>query len=364
MITAASELMAILCLASDLADLKTRLARLVIGIDTEGNHITLAALEAVGAIMVLLRNAFWPNLVQTTEGVPTLIHGGPFANIAHGCNSVVATKTALKLADYVITEAGFGADLGAEKFCHIKCRQAKLQPDAVVLVVTCRALKYNGGGIKKNLEEVDMATLEVGMCNMVRHLENLAKFNLNPLVALNRFAFDAPEEITMVENYCRKLNVSFSVCEAYNKGGVGAMDLAKKISEALDINNNKSLKFLYDMKLPLKNKVEILAKDIYRAKKVIFTPKAIGKLKQYTEAGFGQFPVCIAKTQYSFSDDSTLLGAPENFTFTVEDANLAAGAGFVVCLAGNIMTMPGLPKLPNALHMDLTDDGDIEGLLQ
>lgn len=361
MITVASEIMAILCLSENLHNLKENLSKIIIGYNNEDKPITLKDINAVGSIAVLLKDAIKPNLVQTLEGVPVLIHGGPFANIAHGCNSIIATKTALKLADYVVTEAGFGADLGAEKFLDIKCRKANLKPNAVVIVATCRSLKYNGGLDKNSLENENLDALKIGISNLIRHIENLKKYNLPVVVALNKFNFDTEEEINFIKNTCEKLNVDFAICEAWARGGDGAIDLANKVLKNIE-NNDKTFKFLYDLDLPLKEKINIIAKEIYRAKNVIFSPKATKKLRQYTENGFGDLPVCIAKTQYSFSDNPLLLGAPEGFDFTINDVNISAGAGFVVCLAGNIMTMPGLPKVPAANNIDIDDNGNIVGL--
>lgn len=361
MITVASEIMAVLCLSESLGDLKEKLAKIIIGYDNDEKAITLEDLRAVGSVAVLLKDAIKPNLVQTLEGVPALIHGGPFANIAHGCNSIIATKTALKLADYVVTEAGFGADLGAEKFFDIKCRKGNLKPEAVVLVATCRSLKYNGGADKNDLKKENMEALEIGVKNLARHIENIKKYNLSVVVALNKFSFDTLKEIEFIKNICESLDIDFAECEAWAKGGKGAIDLANKVLKSIE-NNDKTFKFLYDLNLPLKEKINTIVKEIYGGNKVIFTPKANKKLKQYTENGFGDLPICIAKTQYSFSDDPNLLGAPENFAFTVSDVNISAGAGFVVCLAGNIMTMPGLPKVPAASSIDIDEKGNISGL--
>ncbi len=360
MITVASEIMAVLCLAENMEDLKNRLARIVVAYDEDNKAITLKDIKAVGSVAVLLKDAIKPNLVQTLEGVPTLIHGGPFANIAHGCNSVIATKTALKLGDYVVTEAGFGADLGAEKFLDIKCRQAGLQPDAVVLVATCRSLKYNGGVDKKELRSKNMEALQSGFCNLERHINNIKKYNLPMIVALNKFTFDDDEEINFVKLNCEKLGVEFSTATAWADGGAGAVELADKVIKLME--SKQDFKFLYDLDLPLKEKVKTIATEMYGAEKVVFSAKASKKLKRYTEDGFGKLPVCIAKTQYSFSDNPDKLGAPEHFTFTINDVNLSAGAGFVVCLAGDIMTMPGLPKIPAANSIDIDDDGNIVGL--
>ena len=361
MITVASEIMAVFCLSENMADLKNRLSRIVVAYDEENKAITLSDIKAVGSVAVLLKDAIKPNLVQTLEGVPALIHGGPFANIAHGCNSVIATKTALKLGDYVITEAGFGADLGAEKFLDIKCRQAGLTPNAVVIVATCRSLKYNGGIDKKELQEENVEALKLGLCNLERHINNIKKYNLPVVVVLNKFNFDTENEINIIKNKCAELGVEFATCTAWGDGGNGAIDLANKVMTAVE-NNKQEFKFLYDLDLSLKEKIKTVATEIYGAKSVVFLPKASKKLKQYTEDGFDKLPICIAKTQYSFSDNPALLGAPQDFTFTIKDVNLSAGAGFAVCLAGDIMTMPGLPKVPAANAIDVDEDGNVVGL--
>lgn len=361
MITVASEIMAVLCLSSSLNDLKEKLSKMILGYNDNDEIITLKDLEVVGSVAVLLKDAIKPNLVQTLEGVPVFIHGGPFANIAHGCNSIIATKTALKLADYVVTEAGFGADLGAEKFLDIKCRKAGLVPSAVVIVATCRSLKYNGGIDKNSLENEDIEALKVGVKNLIKHIINIKKYNLPVVVALNKFDFDTTAEIDVIKTACESEGVAFSKCEAWANGGQGAIDLANKVLESIK-NNDKTFKFLYDLDLTLKDKINTIAKEIYGAEKVVFTPKANKKLKQYTENGFANLPICIAKTQYSFSDNPAILGVPKNFTFTISDVNLSAGAGFVVCLAGNIMTMPGLPKVPAANAIDIDGNGNITGL--
>lgn len=362
MITVASEIMALLCLSRDILDLKDRLGRVIIGYDTSGEAVTLGQLGVVGSVAALLKDAIKPNLVQTLEGIPVIVHGGPFANIAHGCSSIIATEIALKLADYVVTEAGFGADLGAEKFFDIKCRIAGLTPAAVVLVASCRALKYNGGVAKQDLTQENREALKVGTLNLVRHIENLKKYKIPIVVALNRFNFDTAEEIGIVKDLCKNLAVEFSVCEAWAKGGNGAIDLAAKVIGVIEHGEN-NFTFLYGLDLPLVDKIKIIAKEIYRAKEVLFSAKALKKLKQYTKNGFGGFSVCMAKTQYSFSDNPDMLGTPENFTFTVNDITISAGAGFVVPMAGDIMTMPGLPKVPNANSIDIDENGEIVGLL-
>ena len=362
MITVASEIMAILCLSKDIKDLKDRLSKIVIAYDNNNNVITLKDLGCVGSIAVLLKDAIKPNIAQTLEGVPVLIHGGPFANIAHGCNSVIATKTALRLADYVITEAGFGADLGAEKFFDIKCRKADLRPDCVVLVTTCRSLKYNGGIDKKNLEIENVDALKNGFCNLKRHIENLKKYNLPVVVAINKFIFDTENEIVVLKRLCEENGSNAVICEAWEKGGEGAIELANSVIKTIFENKDNNFKFLYNTDLPIKDKIETVAKEIYRAKEVKFSQKALKKIKQYTENSYNNLEICIAKTQYSFSDNPELLGAPEDFVFNISDVSLSAGAGFIVCLAGDIMIMPGLPKIPVANSIDIDDDGNMVGL--
>lgn len=362
MITVASEIMAILCLSENINDLKNRLSKIVIAYDTNDNIVTLKDLSCVGSVATLLKDAIKPNIVQTLEGVFTLIHGGPFANIAHGCNSVIATKTALKLADYVVTEAGFGADLGAEKFFDIKCRKANLKPDCVVIVTTCRSLKYNGGLDKKNLKDEDIGALEKGFHNLKRHIENVRKYNLPVVVAINKFITDNVIELDTLKRLCKDEKLEAVICEAWENGGEGTVELANIVVETITRNENNNFKFLYDLNLPIKNKIEIIAKEIYRAKEVKFSQKALKKIKQYTENGYGNLEICIAKTQYSFSDNPELLGAPEDFIFNITDVSLSAGAGFIVCLAGDIMTMPGLPKIPAANAIDIDPDGNIIGL--
>ena len=361
MITVASEIMAILCLSEDLNDLRNRLSKIIVAYDWEKKPITLKDIKGVGAVMVLLKDAMKPNLVQTLEGVPTLIHGGPFANIAHGCNSVIATKTALKLGDYVITEAGFGADLGAEKFLDIKCRQANLTPSAIVLVATCRSLKYNGKVKVDNLKEENLDALQKGIVNLKQHIENLKKYNVPIVVCLNKFLFDTDNEVNFIKETCEKLGAEFSVSEAWEKGGDGAIDLANKVINAIQ-NNNQTFKFLYDENLPLIDKINIIAKEIYRAKKVIIKEKLVKKLEKFESLSDKKLLVCIAKTQYSFSDDPKKLGAPQDYDFEISDAQLSAGAGFVVCLAGKIITMPGLPKEPAANNLDIDENNKIVGL--
>ena len=361
MITVASEIMAIFCLSKDLKDFKEKVGNILIAYSNSGKPIYARDIKADGAIAVLMKDAIKPNLVQTLEGTPAIIHGGPFANIAHGCNSIIATKTALKLSDYVITEAGFGADLGAEKFLDIKCRKANLKPNTIVLVATVRALKYNGGVDKKDLKEENLNALKDGICNLERHIKNLQKYNVPVVVALNKFITDTDAEIKFIENYCHNLNVDFSICEGWEKGGDGAIDLAKKVLEKVD-NQESNFKVLYDENLEIKEKVKIIAKEIYGASKVKFSAEAKKEIKKIESLGYDKLPVCIAKTQYSFSDNKDLLGAPKDFTITINDVRLSNGAGFIVCLAGDIMTMPGLPKVPSAESIDIDENGNVVGL--
>lgn len=361
MITVASEVMAILCLANDFNDLKHRLSKIIVAYDKDGNPVTAGMLKADGAMALLLKDAINPNLIQTLENTPCLMHGGPFANIAHGCNSVMATKLALKLSDYVITEAGFGADLGAEKFLDIKCRSGNLSPDVIVIVATVRALKYNGGTDKNNLKEENIAALQKGLCNLGRHIENMKKFGVNVVVAINSFESDTNKEKECIISYCNKYDVPAEFSTAFADGGNGGLKLAKLIC---DIADNKKSDFspLYDVNLSVKEKIEKIATEIYRASKVNYTPKANKKIASFEKLGLDKIPVCIAKTQYSFSDDPKLLGAPDNFEITVRDVNISNGAGFIVALTGDIMTMPGLPKEPAANNIDIDTDGKITGL--
>lgn len=363
-ITVASEIMAILCLASDLDDLKKRLERILVAYDLDGNPIYASQLKGCGAMTALLKDALKPNLVQTLENTPAIMHGGPFANIAHGCNSVRATKLALKLGDYCITEAGFGADLGAEKFLDIKCRFAGLSPDCVVLVATIRALKYNGGVAKADLQEENVEALKKGIVNLQTHIENMHKYGLPVVVAINRFHTDTDAEIEVIKDFCRDMGVEVSLAEIFAKGGEGGTDLAEKVCATIERCGGcqTSFKPIYDEKLPIKEKLEIIAKEIYRADGVVFTAQAEKSLKEINSLGFSDIPVCVAKTQYSLSDDPTKLGKPENFTITVRDLKLSAGAGFVVALTGDIMTMPGLPRVPAAEKIDCDNDGFITGL--
>ena len=360
-ITVASEVMAILCLASDLDDLKKRLGNILIAYNLKGEPVFARDLGAEGSMTALLKDALKPNLVQTLENNPVLMHGGPFANIAHGCNSVRATKLALKLGDYCITEAGFGADLGAEKFCDIKCRFAGLKPDCAVIVATIRALKYNGGVPKAELSEENVPALEKGMINLVTHIENMRKFGLPVVVAINRFGTDTDAEIAAVEKLCGEMGVPVSLTEIFAKGGEGGIDLAKKVCETIEAKP-ANFKPLYDAELSIKEKLDVIAKEIYRADGVIFTAQAEKAIAEIKKLGFGNAPVCVAKTQYSLSDDASKLGRPEGFSVTVRDVKLSAGAGFVVALTGDIMIMPGLPKAPAAMKIDCDGNGNISGL--
>ncbi|MGN1114379.1 MAG: formate--tetrahydrofolate ligase [Oscillospiraceae bacterium] len=360
-ITVASEVMAILCLASDLEDLKARLERILVAYTFDGKPVYAKDIGACGAMTALLKDALKPNLVQTLENTPAIMHGGPFANIAHGCNSVRATKLGLKLGDYCITEAGFGSDLGAEKFFDIKCRFAGLKPSCVVLVATIRALKYNGGVPKTELTEENIDALKKGLVNLTTHIENLHKFGVPVVVAINRFLTDTDAEISIVENACREVGAEFSLAEVFAKGGEGGKELAEKVCEVVD-KGEADFKPLYDEKLSIKEKINILAKEIYRADGVDFTAQAEKALKEIQALGYDNIPICVAKTQYSLSDDPKKLGKPENFRITVSDLRLSAGAGFVVVYTGSIMTMPGLPKQPAALNIDCDNEGNITGL--
>ena len=360
-ITVASEVMAILCLATGLHDLKERLSKIIVAYDYSGNPITAGMLKAQGAMAALLKDAVKPNLVQTLENVPAIIHGGPFANIAHGCNSVMATKTALKLADYTITEAGFGADLGAEKFFDIKCRYAGLKPDAVVLVATVRALKMHGGVPKTDLATPDVEAVKRGIVNLEKHIENIKQYGLPLVVAINAFAQDTPEELEAIRSHCAAHGVNVALSEVFAKGGEGGIELAKEVV-ALATSGKAGFKLLYGEELSLKEKIETIAKKIYGAVGVNYTKEANNALKDFEKMGYGHLPVCMAKTQYSFSDDPALLGRPEGFEITIKNCRISAGAGFVVVLTGDIMTMPGLPKVPAAEKIDVSDDGVISGL--
>lgn len=361
LITVASEIMAILCLASDITDLRNRLGSILIGYNFAGKPVTAKDLKVDGAMTLLLKDAIKPNLVQTLENTPALMHGGPFANIAHGCNSVTATKYALKLADYVITEAGFGADLGAEKFFDIKCRYAGLKPDATVLVATIRALKYNGGVKKENLKSENTEALRKGIVNLVKHIENLKKFGVPVLVAINRFDTDTEAEIAIVNEKCAEMGVEIALSEVFSNGGKGGIELSEKLVKMLS-EKPSSFKPIYDEKEPIKKKIETVAKEIYGAKGIAFTASAEKAIKKIEEMGMDKLPVCMAKTQYSLSDNPSLLGRPENFDITVRDVRLSAGAGFIVALTGEIMTMPGLPKVPAAEKIDIDSEGVIKGL--
>lgn len=363
MITVASEVMAILCLADGLEDLKARLGRIVIGYDYDKQPVTAAQLNVANAMALLLKDALKPNLVQTLENTPCIMHGGPFANIAHGCNSVMATRLGLKLADYCITEAGFGSDLGAEKFFDIKCRYGGLKPSLVVLVATVRALKYNGGVAKANLAEENLDALRSGIVNLGAHIENMQKYGLPVIVAVNRFGTDTEAELEVVTEYCRNMGVEVSMCEVFAKGGAGGVDLANKIVDVIDKNDGSgSFKPIYDEKMPIKDKISAIAEKIYGADGVEYSAKAEREISRLTELGFDKLPVCMAKTQYSLSDDPKKLGRPSGFKITVREVRVSAGAGFVVALTGDVMTMPGLPKEPAANRMDIDGDGKITGL--
>ena len=363
-ITVASEIMAILCLASDLADLKERIGNILVAYNTRNEPVFARDLGAQGAMTALLKDALKPNLVQTLEQTPAFIHGGPFANIAHGCNSLRATRLALKLGDYCVTEAGFGSDLGAEKFFDIKCRFGKLKPACVVLVATIRAMKYNGGVKKEDLTKENLWALEKGMVNLQTHIENMHKFHLPVVVAINRFCSDTEEEIALMQNFCKKMGVDCALCEVFAKGGEGGLELAKRVCETIDMCSEAESEFrpLYDEMLPIKEKIRIIATEIYRADDVVYTAQAEKAIKEIEGLGFGNIPVCIAKTQYSLSDNPALLGKPKHFSITVRDLRLSSGAGFVVALTGDIMTMPGLPKEPAALRIDCDNNGCITGL--
>ena len=360
-ITVASEIMAILCLADDMADLKKRLGRIIVAYTFDGKPVTADDLQATGSMAALLKDALKPNLIQTLEHTPAIVHGGPFANIAHGCNSVRATKTALKLADYVITEAGFGADLGAEKFFDVKCRMAGLKPDAVVLVATIRALKYNGGVPKDELSSENLDALKAGIVNLEKHIENLHKFGVPVVVTLNSFVTDTKAETDFVEQFCKERGCEFALSEVWEKGGEGGIDLANKVLETIE-HKESNFKVLYDDSLSLKEKIETVAKEIYGADGVTYSPAAERELKRITDLGMGDFPVCMAKTQYSLSDDAKKLGRPSGFKINVREVYASAGAGFVVAVNGSIMTMPGLSKKPAAYGIDVDDNGVITGL--
>ena len=360
-ITVASEIMAILCLADDMKDLKERLSRIVVAYNYQGEPVTAGQLKAVGAMAALLKDAIKPNLIQTLEHTPALVHGGPFANIAHGCNSVRATKAAMKMADYCITEAGFGADLGAEKFFDIKCRKAGLTPDAVVLVATIRALKYNGGVAKADLGAENLEALKKGIVNLEKHIENLQKYGVPVVVTLNSFITDIEAETAYVREFCETRGCEFALSEVWEKGGEGGIALAEKVLKAIDEKENH-FHVLYENELSLQDKIKKIAQEIYGASDVVFAPAAAKQLKRLTELGFGDLPVCMAKNQYSLSDEPTLLGRPSGFELNVREVYVSAGAGFVVVLTGAVMTMPGLPKAPAAYNIDVDDSGRIVGL--
>ena len=360
-ITVASEVMAILCLANDLHDLKERLSKIIVAYDYSGNPVTAGQIKAHGAMAALLKDAIKPNLVQALENVPAIIHGGPFANIAHGCNSVMATKTCMKLADYTITEAGFGADLGAEKFFDIKCRYAGLKPDAVVIVATVRALKMHGGVPKTELKTPNVEAVKAGLCNLEKHIENVKKFGVPAVVAINIFAQDTAEELEAVREHCAKHGVNVALSDVFAKGGEGGIELANEVV-ALAESGKADFKPIYELEMPLKAKIETIAKEIYGADGVNYSKEADKALKEFEDLGYGKLPICMAKTQYSFSDDQTLLGRPSGFKITIKNCRIAAGAGFVVVLTGDIMTMPGLPKVPAAEKIDVSDEGVISGL--
>lgn len=361
-ITAASEVMAIFCLSTDLFDLRDRLGNIVVGYDYHGKAVTARDLKANGAMTVLLKDAVNPNLVQTLEGTPAFVHGGPFANIAHGCNSVVATTTALKLADYVVTEAGFGADLGAEKFLDIKCRKAGLKPDAAVLVATVRALKYHGGVPKANLGEPNVDAVTLGVANLKRHIENLKKYNLPVVVAINKFDSDVSEEIDVVRKACADLGVQSSCATHWSEGGKGAVELAQKVLDTIDANPENQFSPIYSDELTIREKIDKVAKEIYRAGSVVYSKQAERQLETLVAQGCDNLPICISKTQYSFSSDPQLLGAPDNFELTVRELRWSAGAGFIVAMTGEIIAAPGLPKVPAAEAIDVNENGDVVGL--
>lgn len=359
-ITAASEVMATLCLASDTADLKNRLKRIVVGFTFDGRPVTAEDLNAHGAMAAVLKDASKPNLVQTLENTPALVHGGPFGNIAHGCNTLMATNMAMKLSDYVVTEAGFGSDLGAEKFLDIKCRTGNISPDAIVIVATIRALKMHGGVKKDNLDKPDIKAIELGLPNLIKHYENMTGYGIPAVVSINKFSKDSDEELKYLNDRCMELGYKIAISDVFTKSGEGGIDLADMVLEALE--QPSSFKPLYEYNQPIKCKISRIAEKIYGASGVLYTDDAQKKIKQIEELGFGGYPICMAKTQYSFSDNPTLIGRPENFQITVRDAKVSAGAGFIVVYTGNIMTMPGLPKKPAAEGIDIDNNGRIIGL--
>ncbi|HON80411.1 MAG TPA: formate--tetrahydrofolate ligase [Spirochaetota bacterium] len=362
MITVASEVMAILCLSESIADLKQRLGRIIFAENRSGDPVSVADLDAQGAMAALLKEALKPNLVQTLENTPAIIHGGPFANIAHGCNSVLATKMALTLSDYVVTEAGFGADLGAEKFLNIKCRTACIRPDCVVIVATARALKMHGGVAKTGLKTENIGAVKTGLANLEKHIENVGKFGLPVIVALNRFPDDTEDELQAVADFCAERNIEYSLSEVWENGGDGGIDLARKVSGIIDRNETSNFRCLYDTDTTIEEKISLLAREIYGAKGVQYSKNALKRIEYLTGKGYGGLPICVAKTQYSLSDDPSLQNRPSGFSVFVADITLSAGAGFLVVHTGDIMTMPGLPRHPAALNIDITDDGDILGL--
>lgn len=363
-ITVASEVMAIFCLANDIMDLKERLARIIVAYDREGNPVTAGDLKAQGAMAALLKDALKPNLVQTLEGTPAFVHGGPFANIAHGCNSVIATRLAMQLADYVVTEAGFGADLGAEKFIDIKCRLAGLKPDAVIIVATVRALKYNGGLPKSELDKEDLDALAKGIPNLLKHVENITQvFKLPAIVAINRFPQDTEAELKLIEEKCNELGVNVALSEVWAKGGEGGIALAEELIRLTENSDgSQELTYAYDLDMPIKEKIRAISQKIYGADDVVFTDKALREIANFEKLGFGNLPICMAKTQYSLTDDPKKLGRPTGFNITVRDITISAGAGFLVALTGEIMKMPGLPKVPAAEKIDVNEKGVISGL--
>jgi formate--tetrahydrofolate ligase len=360
-ITVASEIMAVLCLADDMNDLKKRLGRIIVAYTYDGKPVTAKDLKAVGSMAALLKDAIKPNLIQTLENTPAIIHGGPFANIAHGCNSVRATRTALKLADIVVTEAGFGADLGAEKFFDIKCRIAGLKPSAVVLVATVRALKYNGGVAKADLSAPNLDALKKGIVNLEKHIENLKKYGVPIVVTLNRFVTDSEEELDYVKSFCKDRDCEFSLSEVWEKGGAGGIDLAEKVIKTIETKES-NFKPLYDIKLSIKEKIETVAKEIYGAASVSYDTAAEKAIAKIEELGFKEVPVCMAKNQYSLSDDPLKLGRPSGFNIHIREVYVSAGAGFVVAITGTVMTMPGLPRIPAAEGIDVNEEGIITGL--
>ncbi|HPJ39860.1 MAG TPA: formate--tetrahydrofolate ligase [Spirochaetota bacterium] len=362
MITVASEVMAILCLSESIADLKQRLGRIIFAENRSGDPVSVADLDAQGAMAALLKEALKPNLVQTLENTPAIIHGGPFANIAHGCNSVLATKMALTLSDYVVTEAGFGADLGAEKFLNIKCRTACIRPDCVVIVATARALKMHGGVAKTGLKTENIGAVKTGLANLEKHIENVGKFGLPVIVALNRFPDDTEDELQAVADFCAERNIEYSLSEVWENGGDGGIDLARKVSGIIDRNETSNFRCLYDTDTTIEEKISLLAREIYGAKGVQYSKNALKRIEYLTGKGYAGLPICVAKTQYSLSDDPSLQNRPSGFSVFVADITLSAGAGFLVVHTGDIMTMPGLPRHPAALNIDITDDGDILGL--